>query len=246
MEKMAKGSDIPAIPGIPKHIAIIMDGNGRWAARRALPRSAGHQQGVKTVRKVVRWVGELGVSHLTLFTFSSENWNRPPAEVAYLMTLLKRFIRKDLTELHRNNVKVIVIGRRDDLKPEILTLIESAERRTANNTGLTLTIAFNYGGRDEIRRALQRIIEKKVAPADISIATIRGNLDTANMPDPDLVIRTGGEQRISNFLLWQCAYAEFVFLKEFWPEFTRETLLKAIEEFQGRERRFGGLPAAAQ
>jgi undecaprenyl diphosphate synthase len=234
---------------LPGHIAIIMDGNGRWAARRSLPRSAGHRQGVDTVRDVVRWVGELGVNHLTLFSFSSENWSRPPAEVAYLMDLLKRFIRKDLAELHRNDVKVTVIGRRDNLDPEITALIGESEQLTRDNRGLRLMIAFNYGSHDEmvrsIRRLAARVADGTVAPDDITSAMIAEGLDTAGIPDPDLVIRTGGEQRLSNFLLWQCAYAEFVFVDEFWPEFSRETLLRAVTEFQSRERRFGCVATAA-
>jgi len=246
----------PAIAGtapsqdcIPRHIAIIMDGNGRWAARRSLPRSAGHRQGVDTVRRVVRWVGELGVTHLTLFSFSSENWSRPAAEVAYLMDLLKRFIRKDLAELHRNDVRVTVIGRRDNLDAEIVSLIEDTEQLTRGNRGMRLTIAFNYGSHDEMVRSIRRIAAQvadgAVAPGDITSAMIADGLDTAGIPDPDLVIRTGGERRLSNFLLWQCAYAEYVFVDEFWPEFSNETLLRAVAEFQSRERRFGGVVSAA-
>lgn len=235
-------------PDIPRHIAIIMDGNGRWAARRSLPRSAGHRQGVETVRQVVKWVGEMGVEYLTLFSFSSENWSRPAAEIDYLMDLMKRFIRQDLAELHRNDVRVSVIGRRDNLEPEIVALIDETEQLTLLNGGLKLTIAFNYGSHDEIARSVKQIAARVAAgtldPQDVTSGTIAQGLDTAGTPDPDLVIRTSGERRLSNFLLWQSAYAEFVFVDDHWPEFSRQTLHDAVREFMSRERRFGGIAAS--
>lgn len=234
---------------IPRHIAIIMDGNGRWAANRGQSRAQGHRAGVQALRRVVRAAGELGVQYLTVYSFSSENWSRPQTEVLDLMSLLKRFIRNDLAELHQHNVRVKVIGRRDDLAADILALLVEAEDLTRDNTGLTLVVAFNYGGRDEIVRAVRKAAREAVAgdldPNAIDDACMAGLLDTGGVPDPDLLIRTSGEQRISNFLLWQCAYTEFVFSPVFWPDFGGDELIAAIEEFRTRERRFGGLAAQA-
>ena len=233
--------------GRPRHVAIIMDGNGRWAAMRGLPRSEGHRRGVEALRRTVRAAGEMGIRFLTIFSFSSENWVRPPAEVRDLMGLLRRFIRHDLAELHRNDVVVRIIGQREDLDPEIRRLLEEAETLTQANGGLTLVVAFNYGGRQEIARAVQRIAaevaQSRRAPEEITAELIAGYLDAPDLPDPDLVIRTSGEQRLSNFLLWQAAYSEFVFLPIYWPDFDRAALEQAIGEYRRRERRFGGLVA---
>jgi undecaprenyl diphosphate synthase len=224
-----------------------MDGNGRWAAARGLPRSEGHRRGVEALRRTVRAAGELGIRILTIFSFSSENWLRPPAEVRELMVLLRRFIRNDLAELHKNDVRVRIIGERDSLDPEIRRLLEEAEALTGGNRGLTLVVAFNYGGRQEIARAAQRIAEEvargRRAPEAVTAELIASYLDAPDLPDPDLVIRTSGEQRLSNFLLWQAAYSEFVFLPIYWPDFDGAALEHAIAEYRGRERRFGGLIA---
>lgn len=232
---------------VPEHVAIIMDGNGRWAAQRGLPRAQGHRAGVEALRRTVRAAGEVGIRYLTIYSFSSENWSRPQSEVLDLMALLRRFIRKDLAELHHNGVRVKVIGRRDDLESDIHALLIEAEDLTRDNEGLTLVVAFNYGARDEILRATRGIAEAVASgtldAAAIDEAQFEAFLDTAGVPDPDLLIRTSGEQRISNFLLWQCAYTEFVFLPLFWPDFGRDALMSAIEEYRTRERRFGGLVA---
>ncbi len=228
---------------VPRHIAIIMDGNGRWAAKRFLPRKLGHRQGVETVREIVRAAGEIGLKYLTLYSFSSENWKRPADEVSELMGLLKHFIRGDLAELHQNNVAIRIIGEREHLSPDIVALLEEAEALTRGNTGLVLQIAFNYGGQNEIVGAMKRIgkllLKGEITPDAITPELIAKHLDTAGVPDPDLVIRTSGEKRISNFLIWQSAYAEFVFTDVLWPDFTRKTLEAAIAEFKQRDRRFG-------
>ena len=230
-----------------RHIAIIMDGNGRWAADRGLPRAEGHRQGVESVRRTVEAALALGITHLTLFSFSSENWARPKEEISDLFGLLRRFIRRDLADLHKNGVKIRVIGTRTGLEADILRLIDDAIELTKNNTALNLTIAFNYGARDEIARAARRIAEAaaegSLAPSDVTEERFGSYLDTANLPDPDLLIRTSGELRLSNFLLWQLAYAEFVFVDTYWPDFSREQLEAAIAEYQRRSRRFGGTSA---
>jgi undecaprenyl diphosphate synthase len=229
------------------HVAIIMDGNGRWAAERALPRVEGHRQGVETVRRIVEASMELGITHLTLFSFSSENWSRPEQEIYDLFGLLRRFIRRDLAELHKNGVKIRVVGSRIGLEDDILRMLDDAVELTKDNTALNLTIAFNYGGRDEIARAAQRIAEDAkdgiLAPEDVTQDHFASYLDTAGLPDPDLLIRTSGELRLSNFLLWQLAYAEFVFVDVYWPDFTKELFEAAISEYQRRNRRFGGRSA---
>jgi undecaprenyl diphosphate synthase len=232
---------------VPRHVAIIMDGNGRWAAARGLPRTEGHRRGVEALRNTVRAAGEMGISVLTIFSFSSENWSRPPAEIRDLMGLLRRFIRHDLADLHRNNVRVRVIGERADLADDIRRLLEEAEELTRGNDGLTVVVAFNYGARQEIARAAQRIAQE-VAAGRLSIEAVTADLlsshlDAADLPDPDLIIRTSGEQRLSNFLLWQAAYSELVFVPTYWPDFDRATLEGAIAEYRRRERRFGGLVA---
>ena len=232
---------------MPRHVAIIMDGNGRWATQRGLPRSAGHRQGVEALRRTVRAAADMGISILTLYSFSTENWARPQAEVRFLLELLRRFIRTDVADLHKSNVRIMIIGDRDGLEPSLCTMFEEAEALTRHNTALKLVIAFNYGSRQEITRAVQAIARQvadgTLAAADITPAVITGHLDTAGLPDPDLLIRTGGEQRISNYLLWQCAYTEFVFLPEYWPEFDAHSLARAIDTFRMRDRRFGGLKA---
>jgi undecaprenyl diphosphate synthase len=232
---------------VPRHVAIIMDGNGRWAAARGLPRSEGHRRGVEALRRTVRAAGEIGIGVLTIFSFSSENWSRPPAEIRDLMGLLRRFIRHDLADLHRNNVRVRVIGEREGLAPDIRNLLEEAEDLTRGNDGLTVVVAFNYGGRQEIARAAQRVVaevaEGRLAVQALTAELLGSHLDAPDLPDPDLIIRTSGEQRLSNFLLWQAAYSELVFVPTYWPDFDRATLEGAIAEYQRRERRFGGLVA---
>nr|WP_316654056.1 isoprenyl transferase [uncultured Gellertiella sp.] len=235
----------PRPTSVPEHVAIIMDGNGRWARARGFPRTMGHKKGVEAVREVVRAAGDIGISYLTLFAFSSENWRRPEAEVTDLMGLLRAFIRRDLADLHRENVRIRIIGERDNLRSDILPLLLEAEDTTRNNTALTLVIAFNYGARDEIARAMHKIATEIKAggltPEDITADLISARLDTAGIPDPDLIIRTSGEERLSNFLLWQAAYSELVFVPEFWPDFDRDLFLSTLEKYAGRERRFGGL-----
>ena len=234
-------------PIVPRHVAIIMDGNGRWAARRGLPRSAGHKAGVDALRRAVKAAADFGIEYLTIYSFSSENWSRPAAEVSFLLDLLRRFIRQDVAELHQSGVKITVVGSRADLEPGIVSLLDDAERLTRGNSKLNLVVAFNYGSRQEICRAMSAIAGKvergEISTADISPELISMNLDTVGIPDPDLLIRTGGEQRISNFLLWQCAYTEFVFVDEFWPDFTHEIFARALDEFRLRDRRFGGIEA---
>jgi undecaprenyl diphosphate synthase len=232
---------------MPRHVAIIMDGNGRWAHARGLPRSAGHSKGVEALRRAVRAAGEMGIEYLTIFSFSSENWSRPPAEVSFLLNLMRHFVRQDVAELDRENVRIRIIGERDGLAPDIVSLIEETEQRTIANTGLTLIVAFNYGSRQEIAKAARDVAvavkEGRLEPESITPELLGSRLSTEGIPDPDLLIRTSGEQRLSNYLLWQCAYTEFVFVDEYWPDFNRETMQRAIAEFLTRERRFGGLTA---
>jgi len=228
----------------PRHVAIIMDGNGRWASRRGLPRSVGHRRGVEAVRRTVRAAIELGIPYLTIYSFSSENWSRPVDEIDDLMGLMKRFIRRDLAELHQSGVRIRVIGERDNVDPELLALIDEACELTRENQSLTLVIAFNYGSRAEIAKAARRLAEAvaagRLSPEEVTAEALEGALDTQGIPDPDLLVRTSGEMRLSNFLLWQSAYTEFVFLDAYWPEFGRELLEEAIARFRARERRFGG------
>jgi undecaprenyl diphosphate synthase len=242
---------LPTVPigefTIPRHVAIIMDGNGRWASARGLPRGEGHRRGVEALRRTVRAAGDLGIGILTIFSFSAENWSRPPSEIRELMGLLRRFIRNDLADLHRNGVKVRVIGEREDLAPDIRSLLEEAEALTRDNDKLTLVVAFNYGARQEIARAARRLAAEvaagRIAVAEVTADKLATYLDAPDLPDPDLIIRTSGEQRLSNFLLWQAAYSELVVVPVYWPEFDRAALEQAIVEFRGRERRFGGLVA---
>jgi undecaprenyl diphosphate synthase len=235
----------PPHVGSPRHVAIIMDGNGRWARERGLPRTLGHRQGVEAVRRTVKASIELGISYLTIFSFSSENWKRPLEEIDDLMGLMKRFIRRDLAELHKAGVRIRMIGERSQVDPELVSLIDEGIELTANNQVMTLVIAFNYGSRAEIAKAARRLAEGvaagTVAPEDITEERMTEALDTNGIPDPDLLIRTSGEMRLSNFLLWQTAYTEFVFLDTYWPDFDRSVLESAISEFRARERRFGGL-----
>ncbi len=230
---------------MPRHVAIIMDGNGRWAKARSLPRAEGHRRGVEAVRRTVRAAIDLSIPYLTIFSFSSENWSRPAPEIDDLMGLMKRFIRRDLAELHQNGVRIRIIGATDRVDAELLSLIDEARVLTEKNTALDLIIAFNYGSRAEITRAARqlalRVERGEIKADDIVQADMEAGLDTAGIPDPDLLIRTSGELRLSNFLLWQCAYTEFVFLEAHWPEFGRELLERAIAEYHGRSRRFGGL-----
>ncbi|MFM9862674.1 MAG: isoprenyl transferase [Micropepsaceae bacterium] len=233
----------------PRHVAIIMDGNGRWAAARHLPRVMGHRAGVAAVRNIVRAAPELGLDYLTLYSFSSENWKRPKAEINDLMGLLRLYLRDDLDELHRNGVQIRVIGAKQQLDGDIIGLIDEAQARTRENTKLKLTIAFNYGGQDEIIEAARRIAEDvaagKITPAEVTREIFTSYLATAGIPDPELVIRTSGEQRLSNFLIWQSAYSEFVFTNALWPDFGKPELTAAIRDYQARDRRFGGLTTAA-
>ena len=232
---------------VPRHVAIIMDGNGRWAAARGLPRVEGHRRGVEALRRTVRAAGDLGISYLTIFSFSSENWARPPSEITDLMGLLRRFIRKDLAELHNSNVRVRIIGERADLDRDICLLLQEAEDLTRNNDGLTLVVAFNYGARQEIARAARQlaidVAEGRLSADDITPERLGGHLHAPDIPDPDVIIRTSGEQRLSNFLMWQAAYSEFVFVPMHWPDFDKAALEGAIAEYARRERRFGGLAA---
>ena len=226
-----------------RHIAIIMDGNGRWAKARGLPRIAGHRRGAEAARRAVTAAAELGVPYLTLFGFSSENWRRPSTEIQDLMALLRHYLLGEIAELHRNGVRLKVIGELGRLAPDIISLIEHAEAVTRDNTRITLTIALSYGGRAEIVAAV-RAMAAQVARGSLAADAVDENciarhLFTADIPDPDLLIRTSGEQRISNFLLWQCAYSELVFTKTLWPDFSKSDLEQAIDDFCGRERRYG-------
>ncbi len=234
----------------PKHIAIIMDGNGRWAKQRSLPRTAGHQQGIEACKRTVRAAGELGIEYITLFGFSTENWSRPADEVNELMRLLRMYLRSETAELHRNNVRMRMIGEREPLSKDIVELIDNAEKLTADNTGLNLTIALNYGGRRDIMLAATKTAEymkEKGLNPDIDLMEehFGSHLMTKDMPDPDILIRTSGEQRISNFLLWQCAYSEFIFTETLWPDFKKIDLEEAITEFEGRDRRYGAIKASS-
>ena len=224
-----------------------MDGNGRWAAARGLPRVEGHRRGVEALRRTVSAAADLGISVLTIFSFSSENWSRPPSEISDLMALLRRFIRNDLAELHNSNVRVRVIGEREGLDRDICLLLQEAEDLTRGNDGLTLVVAFNYGARQEIALAAQRlavdVAQGRLSAAEITPERMASYLHAPDIPDPDVIIRTSGEQRMSNFLLWQAAYSELVFLPINWPDFDRAALEGAIVEYRRRERRFGGLAA---
>lgn len=227
----------------PAHIAIIMDGNGRWAAARGLPRALGHRQGVEAVRALVRGAGDLGVTHLTLFGFSTENWQRPQDEVSALFELLRQFVHADLASLDEAGVRVRIMGSRKGLSDDILKIIDRAETTTVANSRFHLTVAFNYGARDEIIRAVNALAIRCASSGTAELhdeKSFSGLLDSHDLPDPDLIIRTSGEMRLSNFLLWQGAYAELVFMDVLWPDFSLNHLREAIATYQGRERRFGG------
>jgi len=235
----------PERESLPRHVAIIMDGNGRWARKRHLPRSAGHVAGVSAVRGIVRAASDIGLEHLTLYAFSSENWKRPPTEVSHLMGLFRAYFHDDTDELVARNVRVRIIGNRSRSANDILSMIDDAERRTQSNTGLNLTFAFDYGAREEIAaaaRALAREAANGVLDPDtITPETLEGALPSHGMPDPDLIIRTSGERRLSNFLLWQAAYAEFLFVDTLWPDYTPQQFFDALNVYAQRERRFGAL-----
>jgi undecaprenyl diphosphate synthase len=230
---------------LPRHIAIIMDGNGRWAKSRGLPRAAGHERGVEALRRTVEAAGKMDIEYLTLFSFSTENWRRPAEEVNALFGLLRAYVKRDLARLKAEGVRVRIIGSRQNVPEDILALIGKAERETADNRGGNLTIAFNYGGREEIVRAArslaQDVAKGMLAPDEINADLFANTLDTSVLPDPDLLIRTSGEARISNFLLWQIAYTELVILDVLWPDFDGEHLAGAIASYQQRDRRFGAV-----
>jgi undecaprenyl diphosphate synthase len=231
---------IPAAPEIPRHIAVIMDGNGRWARQRFLPRVAGHQRGVETVRDVVKACSELGVEYLTLFAFSSENWRRPTDEVSFLMQLFLKMLQREVNKLHQNNIRLKIVGDRSRFDDNLINHIEQAEQLTAGNTALTLTVAANYGGRWDIMQAARAMLHDHPELADnFDEAALEPYLSMSYAPEPDLFIRTGGEKRISNFLLWQLAYTELYFTDTLWPAFDRTALEAAISSYQQRERRFG-------
>jgi undecaprenyl diphosphate synthase len=231
-------------PGVPRHVAIIMDGNGRWAKVRGLPRAAGHRQGAEAARKVLRAAGEAGVECLTLYAFSSENWRRPKDEINDLMGLLRFYITRELDALHRESIRLKILGDHNAFQPDVAKLVDRAVERTAGNRRMTLAIALNYGSRSELAEAARTIARRveagEIRPADIDEATVEASLHTAGLPPLDLLIRTSGEQRLSNFLLWQAAYAELLFVDTLWPDFDGEALRSALAEYAGRERRFGG------
>ena len=235
--------DVPETSSIPKHIAIVMDGNGRWAKMRLMPRVAGHKRGVDAVKRTVQACVELGVEHLTLFAFSSENWRRPAEEVSLLMRLFIRVLRKDVEAMHRENICLRIIGDTSAFEPELQAAIASAEELTKNNTRLYLNIAANYGGRWDILQATKKMLSMNPGlasnPDQITEGALSQHLCLQGSPEPDLFIRTGGEQRVSNFLLWQLAYTEFYFTDKFWPDFGKPMLLEAIDSYNNRERRFG-------
>jgi len=241
---MAQTVQSSASAPAPRHIAIIMDGNGRWAKQRSRPRTFGHTEGVEALRRTVEAAGDLGVSYLTVFGFSTENWRRPAAEISALFDLLRLYVARDLDRLIREGVRVRVIGERAGLQADIADIIANAEARTRHNDKLNLIIAFNYGGQDEIARAARRVAEDvaagKLAAADITPARFETYLDTAGLPPPDILVRTSGELRLSNFMLWQAAYTELVFTDVLWPDFNKEALEAAIDTYRRRERRFGG------
>jgi len=232
-------------PHLPRHVAIIMDGNGRWAKKRHLPRIAGHRAGAHSIREIVRVAGELGLEVLTLYAFSTENWKRPPREVALLMQLLKQYLRNEVEELKANNVRLATIGNREDLPKEIQTELDRAIQATSGGTGLTLVLALSYSGRADLVKAVKNICRQvktgKLSPNSIKESHITQSLSTARLPEVDLLIRTSGEKRISNFLLWEIAYSELHITKTLWPDFRTRHFVAALRDFQGRKRRFGGV-----
>ena len=237
-------ADSGTVSNFPRHVAIIMDGNRRWAASKGLPGVEGHRKGLQTLREIVKHAVKREIEILTIYSFSSENWQRPTDEVSFLLGLLRHFVDRDLSELHSANIRIQVIGERENLADDILQLLVKAEELTRQNTGMTLVVAFNYGGKNEIVRGIRRILvesdQKKLLAKDICEHLVSEKLDTSDIPDPDLIIRTSGEKRLSNFLLWQAAYAELVFRDELWPDFSPTVFDEAIVDYQSRERRFGG------
>lgn len=237
---MESGLDIEKMP---QHVGIVMDGNGRWAESRGMDRREGHRAGVEALRRIVRAAGDLNIQYLTVFSFSTQNWGRPRREVDFLMSLFERYIEADLAELHAQNVRVRMIGRRDGLSDKICRMIDRAESLTADNSAMNLQIAFNYGGREEMADAASRLAQRAVNgtldPNAITVDVMNAEMLTAGMPDPDLVIRTSGEYRLSNFMLWQSAYSEFYFSDVLWPDFGHDELCEAVQQFADRERRFG-------
>jgi len=246
---MAPTSSLPAKEALPRHVAIIMDGNGRWARKRHLPRAAGHVAGVAAVRTIVRAASDIGLENLTLYAFSSENWKRPHSEVVHLMGLFRSYFQDDMTDLVERNVHMRVIGNRSRADSDILSMIEDGERRTASNTGLNLTFAFDYGSQEEIAAAAREMAREAARggldPEKITPEFFSQRLQTRGIPDPDLVIRTSGEHRLSNFLLWQSAYAEFAFVDTLWPDFSRNDFFAVLNDFALRERRFGAVTPEA-
>ncbi len=238
---MGASQDNSDLERVPAHVAIIMDGNGRWAKKRGLPRLSGHQAGTENLRRVIRASVEFGVKYLTFYAFSTENWGRPKEEVEGLLKILETVIEKELTELHQEGVRLMHIGRLDRLPTGLREKVEAAIETTKENTRLTVVLAFNYGGRDELVYAFEQMLKSGVKPEEVSESLISQNLFTANIPDPDLVIRTSGEMRLSNFLIWQAAYSELYITPVFWPDFDRDELKKALDSFCKRSRRFGGL-----
>ncbi len=233
------------ITNVPQHVAIILDGNGRWAKAKGMPRNYGHKQGAKAVEDILVDARDIGIKYLTVYAFSTENWSRPESEVSALMTILRTYLKTSIKKSMKNNVRCRVIGEKSALAEDLQKVIAELEEATAGNTGLTFTIAINYGSRDEITRAVRKVAEKvekgELKAADITEKDIADNLDTNFLPDPDLLIRTCNEQRISNYLLWQCAYTEFYFADVAWPDFDKNELLKAVEAYGNRTRKFGGL-----
>ncbi len=230
---------------IPNHVAIILDGNGRWAKKKHMPRNYGHMKGANAVEKILEDAHDIGIKYLTVYAFSTENWNRPESEVEALMKILRNYLKDCIERSNKNNMRVRVIGERTRLSDDIIVRINELEERTKDNTGINFTIAINYGSRDEILRAVRRIAldckEEKLSVEDISDSLISNYLDTKEIPDPDLLIRTSGEERLSNFLMWQLAYTEFYFTDVLWPDFDRKELIKAVEKYNSRNRRFGGI-----
>lgn len=239
----SQAPDFPAVSTLPRHIAIIMDGNGRWAKRRFLPRVAGHKRGLDAVRETVKNCSRLGIEYLTLFAFSSENWRRPPDEVHFLMRLFLEALEREVKRMHKNDIRLKIIGNRAHFSPDLCERIAHAERLTANNRGLVVTVAADYGGRWDILQAVNQAILQKTQNnqtlTNITEAELQAHLSLANVPEPDLFIRTGGEKRISNFLLWQLAYTELFFTPTLWPDFNASTLQEALQSYGERERRFG-------
>ncbi|MBI3676542.1 MAG: isoprenyl transferase [Proteobacteria bacterium] len=247
--ELAQKADFAKTADLPRHVAIIMDGNGRWARARHMPRAAGHVAGVSAVRGIVRAATDIGLQNLTLYAFSSENWKRPPTEVNHLMGLFRSYFRSDVDELIARNVRLRIIGNRSRAETDILEMIEDCERRTAANAGLNLTFAFDYGSQEEIAAAARALAEAArdgtLDPASITPQSFSAKLSTADLPDPDLIIRTSGERRLSNFLLWQSAYAELLFVDTLWPDFSPKQFLDALESYAQRERRFGAVSPEA-